>query len=110
MRRKPPTDLAASVRQRLLNLARARGEELQLVLTRYGVERLLYRLGRTTGGERFVLKGAVLFYLWVSLAVQRIGALVLPAARATTDAQPFRASWTPAGGWVREHGASGDEA
>ena len=38
MRRKPPTDLAASVRQRLLNLARTRGEELQLVLTRYGVE------------------------------------------------------------------------
>ncbi len=64
MRRNSPTDLAASVRQRLLNLARARGEELQLVLTRYGIERLLYRLGRTSAGERFVLKGAVLFYLW----------------------------------------------
>ena len=37
---------------------------MQLVLTRYGVERLLYRLGRTSTGERFVLKGAVLFYLW----------------------------------------------
>lgn len=34
------------------------------MLTRYGVERLLYRLGRTSSGERFVLKGAVLFYLW----------------------------------------------
>lgn len=64
MRRSSPTNLAASVRQRLLNLARARGEELQLVLTRYGVERLLYRLGRTSAGDRFVLKGAVLFYLW----------------------------------------------
>lgn len=64
MRRKPPADLAASVRQRLLNLAKTRGEELQLVLTRYGVERLLYRLGHTSTGERFVLKGAVLFYLW----------------------------------------------
>lgn len=64
MRRNSPTDLAASVRQRLLNIARAQGEELQLVLTRYGVERLLYRLGRTSAGERFVLKGAVLFYLW----------------------------------------------
>lgn len=60
----PPTDLAAPVRRRLLNVARARGEELQLVLKRYGVERLLFRLGRTPAGERFVLKGAVLFYLW----------------------------------------------
>lgn len=34
------------------------------MLTRYGVERLLYRLGRTSEGQRFVLKGAVLFYLW----------------------------------------------
>jgi hypothetical protein len=37
MRRNSATDLAASVRQRLLNIARAQGEELQLVLTRYGV-------------------------------------------------------------------------
>lgn len=64
MTRKQPTDLAASVRQRLLNLSRLRGEELQLVLTRYGVERLLYRMGRVSVGERFVLKGAVLFTLW----------------------------------------------
>ncbi|NUP56559.1 MAG: nucleotidyl transferase AbiEii/AbiGii toxin family protein [Gemmatimonadaceae bacterium] len=64
MSRKQPSDLAASVRQRLLNLAKARGEELQLVLTRYGIERLLYRLGRTPASEQFVLKGAVLFYVW----------------------------------------------
>lgn len=61
---KKSTNLAASVRQRLYNLARAGGEELQLVFTRYGVERLLYRLSHTPGGERFVLKGAVLFYAW----------------------------------------------
>lgn len=34
------------------------------MLTRYGVERLLYRLGRTPASEHFVLKGAVLFYVW----------------------------------------------
>lgn len=34
------------------------------MLTRYGVERLLYRLSRTPAGERFILKGAVLFYIW----------------------------------------------
>ena len=64
MTRKPPTDLAASVRERLRQLAGGRGQELQLVLTRYGVERLLYRLSRTPAGERFILKGAVLFYIW----------------------------------------------
>ena len=64
MKRKPPTDLAASVRERLRQLAGGRGQELQLVLTRYGVERLLYRLSRTPAAERFILKGAVLFYIW----------------------------------------------
>jgi nucleotidyltransferase AbiEii toxin of type IV toxin-antitoxin system len=62
--RKPPTDLAASVRERLRQVAAKRRQEPQLVLTRYGVERLLYRLSRTPAGERFILKGAVLFYIW----------------------------------------------
>lgn len=35
---------AASVRARLLNKARADGMDFQLLLTRYGLERLLYRL------------------------------------------------------------------
>ena len=64
MTKRTPTDLPASIRQRLLNLAKARGEELQNVLWRYGVERFLYRLGRSGVRQRFVLKGAVLFYLW----------------------------------------------
>lgn len=59
-----PSDLSASVRARLLNVAKARREEFQRVLTRYGVERLLYRLGRTPDGDRFVLKGAMLFTVW----------------------------------------------
>jgi predicted nucleotidyltransferase component of viral defense system len=40
------------------------GDEFQLMLTRFGVERLLYRLMQTPHGEGFVLKGAVLFTLW----------------------------------------------
>jgi hypothetical protein len=36
-----PQNLAASVRQRLLNLAQAQQENFNLVLTRYGIERLL---------------------------------------------------------------------
>ncbi len=61
---KPPKDIAASVRARLLQLARERGEDLQLLLTRYANERLLYRLSRSPHGARFVLKGAALFSLW----------------------------------------------
>ena len=44
MTSKPPRNIAASVRQRLTNLSRERKEDLQFVLTRYGLERLLYRL------------------------------------------------------------------
>ena len=59
-------DVAASVRQRLLDHARARGEDFQLLLTRYAVERYLYRLGCSRHSNRFILKGAMLFALWSS--------------------------------------------
>jgi len=55
---------AASVGNRLLELARQRGEDFQLILTRYGLERLLYRLGQSEYRDRFILKGAMLFALW----------------------------------------------
>jgi hypothetical protein len=61
-------NVAASVRQRLLNLGRASGADFQLLLTRYAVERLLYRLGRSEYASRFVLKGAALFALWTGEA------------------------------------------
>jgi predicted nucleotidyltransferase component of viral defense system len=59
-----PSNVAASARQRLLNLARERNEEFQFVLGRYAVERLLYRLSRSVHEKGFVLKGATLFALW----------------------------------------------
>jgi hypothetical protein len=64
MTRKSPKNTAASVRQRLLNLSRQSGEDFQFLLTRYGVERLLYRLSCSEHAPRFVLKGAMLFTLW----------------------------------------------
>jgi len=57
-------NLAASVRQKLLNLSRMSGEDFNLILTRYGLERLLYRLTKSKHAERFVLKGAALFAVW----------------------------------------------
>jgi len=60
-------DLAASVRARLLNKAKAEQQDFNLVLTRYALERLLYRLGRSSHAERFLLKGALLFDLWFDI-------------------------------------------
>ncbi len=57
-------NMAASVRQRLLNRARERREDFGLLLTRFGTERLLYRLGDSEYGGAFILKGAMLFPLW----------------------------------------------
>jgi len=59
-----PANVAASVRQRLLNRSRETGEDYNLLLTRFGNERLLYRIGASPHAERFVLKGALLFAAW----------------------------------------------
>ncbi len=64
MTNKKPNNLAASVRQRLMNIRKEIGEDFQYLLTRYGLERLLYRLSRSPYRKQFVLKGAVLFQLW----------------------------------------------
>lgn len=59
-------NLAASVRQRLLSLGRQRAEPFDLILVRYGIERLLYRLSQSPYADRFLLKGAMLFVIWSS--------------------------------------------
>ena len=64
MNKRQPKDVSASVKARLLNLARESGEEFNLLLIRYGIERLLYRLSQSEYGDAFVLKGAILFQLW----------------------------------------------
>lgn len=60
----PKKDLAASVRQRLLDRSRRAGEEFQRTLVRYAIERLLYRITVSEHSERFMLKGAMLFMVW----------------------------------------------
>ena len=56
--------VVASVRQRLLNRARREGEDYNALLTRYVLERFLYRLSCSGHRDRFVVKGAMLFVLW----------------------------------------------
>ncbi len=59
-----PRNIGASVRQRLLNLAHTHGQPMELLLTRYALERLLHRLSLSPHRERFVLKGAMLLVTW----------------------------------------------
>jgi len=62
-----PANMAASVRARLLNLAKAQGSEFNDVLIRFALERILYRLTQSKHADRFVLKGALLFTLWYDM-------------------------------------------
>jgi len=57
-------NIGASVRDRLLNKARAEKLDYNLLLTRYALERMLYRLSISDQRDQFLLKGALLFDLW----------------------------------------------
>jgi predicted nucleotidyltransferase component of viral defense system len=72
--KRPVPNTAASVRQRLLNLARANGRSFNEVVQHYALERWLYRLSCSEHAARFVLKGALLLRAWA-----------VPAARPTRD-------------------------
>src|ERR1039457_3793460 len=58
------TNIAAPVKQRLLNRARAQKHEFSLLLSKYALERVLYRISQSPHKSIFVLKGALLFELW----------------------------------------------
>lgn len=55
---------AASVHDRLLALAHQNGGDFNLLLTRYALERFLYRISVSRYKDAFLLKGALLFTLW----------------------------------------------
>tara|TARA_R110002072_G_scaffold230381_2_gene387667 strand:+ start:21 stop:857 length:837 start_codon:yes stop_codon:yes gene_type:complete len=57
-------NIAASVKQRLLNLAKDRNEDFNYVLMRYVIERFLYRLSVSKYADTFLLKGGTLFTVW----------------------------------------------
>lgn len=60
----PTANRIASIRQRLLERARSRGEDFQFVLDRFAIERLLYRLSISPYRDQFLLRGSMLFALW----------------------------------------------
>jgi hypothetical protein len=60
----PKKNIAASVRQRLLNKARMDKRPFAEILQYYGMERFLYRLSQSKHAHTFVLKGALLLRTW----------------------------------------------
>lgn len=62
---KSPTNMAKSVKDRLLNIARQEGRVFDVLLVRFALERLLYRLSVSEHRDRFVLKGGMLVTVWV---------------------------------------------
>ncbi|WP_250645694.1 nucleotidyl transferase AbiEii/AbiGii toxin family protein [Phyllobacterium zundukense] len=74
---KVPKNIGVSVRDRLTQRARERRENAQLLMTRYAIERVLYRLSVSPYRDRFVLKGAMLFSLWAPVPYRATGDLDL---------------------------------
>jgi predicted nucleotidyltransferase component of viral defense system len=60
-----PVNLPRSIKDRLLKLSRAEGRVFDVVLVRFALERLLYRLSLTSHRERFILKGGMLVTIWL---------------------------------------------
>lgn len=65
MKERKTKNTGRSAKDRLLKLRTGTGRELEYVLLRYAFERFLYRLGQSQDAERFVLKGAAAFCLWM---------------------------------------------
>lgn len=88
-----PANVAASVRARLLNVAKAQGVDFNQVLVRFALERILYRLAQSQHAERFLLKGALLFTLWYDMphrATRDADLLGFGASDLDAVAQTFR--------------------
>jgi len=67
-------NIAASVRQRLLNKARIDNRPFSELLQYFAMERFLFRLSYSPHSDKFVLKGALMLWVWQS-----------PMRRATMD-------------------------
>jgi len=76
-REEVPKNMGASVRARLTNKARSRGDDVQLILLRFAIERLIYRLAQSKYRDDFILKGAMLFSLWADIPYRGTGDLDL---------------------------------
>jgi len=71
---KAPKNISASVKEKLLNYAKADKRPFNELLQYYAMERFLYRLSKSKYVKDFILKGALMLRVWES-----------PEVRATMD-------------------------
>ena len=87
------SNVATSVRARLLNVAKTQGSNFNQVLVRFALERILYRLSQSQHANHFLLKGALLFTLWYDMphrATRDADLLGFGASDLDSIAQTFR--------------------
>lgn len=101
----------ASVRARLLNEAKRRGESYDQMLQYFAIERFLYRLSKSEWGERFVVKGAIMLRAWgmplgrptrdIDPEVcESITRFIMPPIAAVAGGEMISATWEPGEGWI----------
>ena len=64
MSQKNIKNIAASIRQKLLNKSKEYSRPFNEILQYYGLERFLYRISVSKYQDKFILKGALLFTVW----------------------------------------------
>ena len=87
-------DVAASIRQRLLNESKRQDRPFQELLQYFAMERFLYRLSLHPLADRFILKGALLMTAWRA-AQSRPTVDIDLSARTSNDLDHVR-------GWIEE--------
>jgi len=70
MSKKTPKNLPASILQRLKNYSKENDEDFGLTLSRFAIERFIYRLSLSGYANQFVLKGAQLFRIWANTPIR----------------------------------------
>jgi len=69
MTKKAVKNIGASIRDRLRNEAKRLGNDFNLILERYALERVLYRLSYSEYKSRFILKGGMLLSIWQQIPI-----------------------------------------
>lgn len=72
-------NIAASVRARLLRVAKAQEADFNQLLVRFALERILYRLGQSEHADRFLLKGALLFTVMKEVIQRGMQSIPMPS-------------------------------
>ncbi len=111
-----PTNLPASIHQRLLNRAKKEDRPLNELLQYFSMERFLFRLSRSRHVERFLLKGALMLKQaqWRAFlrrsrldsqapglveVVAALQSFLMPPTLAVATGEAFEMVWPASGPW-----------